>query len=242
EGVVAVVPGEQAEGEKQRQRAQARHQQIDVSGAEVLRLLVMRHHQRPGAKRHELPRNQKAESVVRQHDEIHRRQISRIERQHAMRRLFVPAIAKGVEARRGAADIDHHEEKSGERIDAKMSTQPRKTERQRYGMCRRIGDEHGQCSAKRQHRNSETATIDKKPPHLRAREPDSENTEAKQQGRAGKKENDDHQGGLSLTPRPPPALVPPSGMSSIPAAFSASTSFIKESTLPRLVPSLASMR
>ena len=38
EGVAAVGPGEQAEGEQQRERAEARHDQIDVAGAHILAL------------------------------------------------------------------------------------------------------------------------------------------------------------------------------------------------------------
>src|SRR3546814_10153613 len=44
------------------------------------------------------------------------------------------------------------------------------------------------------------------------------------------------------TPRPPPVLGALSLSSSMPAASSAPTSFIRESTLPRTTPSLASMR
>src|SRR5215475_3195091 len=47
---------------------------------------------------------------------------------------------------------------------------------------------------------------------------------------------------FNRTPRPPPWLTAPSPISSIPAAASASTSFIRESTLPRITPSLDSMR
>src|SRR5579875_2738209 len=47
---------------------------------------------------------------------------------------------------------------------------------------------------------------------------------------------------LSRTPRPPPWLEAPSPMSSMPAPSRAPTSFISESTLPRMTPSLASMR
>jgi hypothetical protein len=47
---------------------------------------------------------------------------------------------------------------------------------------------------------------------------------------------------LSRTPRPPAALGTPGLISSIPAFSRAETSFIKESTLPRMTPSLASMR
>ena len=43
-------------------------------------------------------------------------------------------------------------------------------------------------------------------------------------------------------PRPPPALAWPSPISSTPEAFSAPTSFISESTLPRITSSDASMR
>ena len=46
----------------------------------------------------------------------------------------------------------------------------------------------------------------------------------------------------SRTPRPPVVLGTPGLISSIPAFSSAETSFISESTLPRITPSLASMR
>src|SRR2546430_17164365 len=42
-------------------------------------------------------------------------------------------------------------------------------------------------------------------------------------------------GPFNLTPRPPPSLTAPSLISSMPAAPNASISFIKESTLPRMV-------
>ena len=63
--------GEQAEGEQQSQRAEARHQQIDVAGAHIVAVAMMRDHQRPGGERHELPRHQEAEGIVGQHHEIH---------------------------------------------------------------------------------------------------------------------------------------------------------------------------
>ena len=47
---------------------------------------------------------------------------------------------------------------------------------------------------------------------------------------------------LSRTPRPPPWLAALSAISSMPSASSAATSFISELTLPRITPSLASMR
>ena len=47
EGVAAVGTGQQAEGEQQREGAEARHDDIDVAGAQILARGVMRHHQRP---------------------------------------------------------------------------------------------------------------------------------------------------------------------------------------------------
>src|SRR5439155_26011008 len=47
---------------------------------------------------------------------------------------------------------------------------------------------------------------------------------------------------LRRTPRPPAELVTPGLINSIPAFSSAETSFIRESTFPRITPSLASMR
>jgi hypothetical protein len=46
----------------------------------------------------------------------------------------------------------------------------------------------------------------------------------------------------SRTPRPPTGLVSPSLMSSTPAASIAAISFMRESTVPRITPALASMR
>jgi hypothetical protein len=54
---------------------------------------------------------------------------------------------------------------------------------------------------------------------------------------------DRYAGGLlSRMPRPPVELVALSEISSIPLASSAATSFMSESTLPRMTPSLASIR
>src|SRR6266550_1655124 len=64
-----------------------------------------------------------------------------------------------------------------------------------------------------------------------------------QQGRhAAKRDDKYHDFPFSRTPRPPRALVLPSPISTMPAALSAPTSFINESTLPRTTSSLASMR
>ncbi len=120
EGVTAVRPCQKAEGEQQRKCAKTRHHQIDVGGAHVGGIAVMREHDRPRRERHQLPGQQKNEGVVGEQHEIHRGEEGRIERQHPHGRLLVPAVADGVEARGRAAEIDHREEEGGERIDAEM--------------------------------------------------------------------------------------------------------------------------
>ena len=111
ERVGAIGPGEQAEGEQQRERAEARHHQIDVTGAHVLLDLIVRHDQCPRRERHELPGEEEGEGVVGQDDEVHGGKKQRIEGQHALRRLLVPAIAERVEARRRAAEINDDKKK-----------------------------------------------------------------------------------------------------------------------------------
>ena len=88
ERVKSVRAGEQAEGEQQRERAEARHHQIDVAGAHVLRDAMVRHHQRPRGERHELPGEQERESIVGKHDQRHAGEKGGIERQHALRRCL----------------------------------------------------------------------------------------------------------------------------------------------------------
>ena len=98
EGVEPVGPREQAEGEQQSQRAEARHDQIDVAGADIVGHAMVRHDQRPRRQRHELPGDEKSEGVVGQHDERHAGEKGRIERQHALRRRLVAAIAEREQA------------------------------------------------------------------------------------------------------------------------------------------------
>ncbi len=47
EGVAAIRTRQETECEQERERAETRHHQIDVAGADVVRVAVMRHHQRP---------------------------------------------------------------------------------------------------------------------------------------------------------------------------------------------------
>src|SRR5271154_1326210 len=77
----------------------------------------------------------------------------------------------------------------------------------------------------------------------RASDRDGKYGKGKQKRGASKRDDECHGGAfLSRTPRPPPWLVALSEMSSTPSASSAATSFISESTLPRITPAQASMR
>ena len=96
---------------------------------------MMRHHQRPGGERHELPGHQEGEGVVGQDDEVHAGEEGRIERQHALRRFLVAAIAEREEARGRAAEIDDDQEERGQRVDAEMRAEPGQAERQRSRRC-----------------------------------------------------------------------------------------------------------
>ena len=119
--VAPVRPGKEREGEKETQGPEARHDEVDVAGAQVLRLLVMRHDERPGGERHELPGEEEGEGVVGEDDEVHPGEERREERQDAHRRRFVLAMAERIEAHRGAAEIDDGEERSRERIEAEVA-------------------------------------------------------------------------------------------------------------------------
>ena len=54
-----------------------------------------------------------------------------IEGQHAPRRLLVPAIAEPVQARRRAAEIDHHEKERRQCVEPKMRAEPGHADRER---------------------------------------------------------------------------------------------------------------
>ena len=106
----------------------------------------MGHDQRPGTQRHEFPGEQKSESVVGQQHQIHAGQKRREERQQPPGRVLVLAVAQGEQAGDGAAQIDHDQEKGGQRVQPEMRAQPGQTQRQGEG--RRCG--RGQQMRQRQ--------------------------------------------------------------------------------------------
>ena len=92
---------------------------------------MVRHDQRPGRERHELPRDQKGERIIGEHDEIHAGEKGRIERQHPQRRFFVAPVAEREQACRETSEIDNREKIGGKRVHTEMRAQPRQSERQR---------------------------------------------------------------------------------------------------------------
>ena len=134
EGVAAVGPGEQAEGEQQRERAEARHHDIDVARAHIPRSwsCAMTSAQDDSDMNSQANRKVKASSATT--TRIMRGEEQRIERQHALRRPLVLAVAERVEAGGGAAEIDHDQEERGERVEAEMRAEPWQPDGQDQGL------------------------------------------------------------------------------------------------------------
>ena len=202
---------------------------------------MVRDHQRPRRERHELPGDEERERVGGEHDEVHAGQKQRIERQHALRRLLVAAIAERKQACSGGAEIDHRQERTptahrcGNAHRAKASRAAaltadsgslapsryvqRGSERQaakRRGLPRRRSDSSPRPSAR--FRRASTAI--------------ASSTATQDSARVSV---------MTAGPQPDAAAAAGAGgafseISSMPAASSAATSFINELTLPRIVP------
>ena len=128
--VISGGPGQQAESQQQRQRAEARHHQIDIArlGVAGSRWCAMTNAQEASDMNSQ--RQQEGEGVVRQHDEVHAGEESGEERQHPVRCGLMPAVAEPDKGWRRAAKIDDDEEERGQRIQAEMGAEPRQSERQ----------------------------------------------------------------------------------------------------------------
>ncbi len=159
-GVVSGGTCEQAERQQQRKRAETRHHEIDVAGLDILPDAMVRHHQRPGRERHELPRHEEREGIGGQNDEIHAREEHRIEGQHARRLGFVPAVADREQARRRCAEIDHGDEERTQRIETEMGAKPRQPDREHDFGRVEIAEEKTDGHRKRDDRDDETTGVD----------------------------------------------------------------------------------
>ena len=198
EGISAVRAGKDAEGEKQRQRPGARHDDIDVAGAEIVGVAVVRHDQRPRGERHELPTEEEDEGVVGEQHEVHAGEEGRKERQDAFRRGFVPAVAEAVEARARPAEIDHRQEERRQRIDAEVCADPGDAERQGQ---RILGagpaDETDKRQEEQDQRRGEAERVDDRRGGRTASETDGDRSRRQEAADANEDEVNRHPGRLS---------------------------------------------
>ena len=192
EGESSVWPGEQSEGEQKRERAEARHDEIDIARAQILTHLIMRHHQRPGGERHELPGEQEGEGIIGDDHEGHACEEQRIEWQYALRRRFMPPEAERVKARRAPADIDHHEEERRECVETEMRADPGKAERQGQGLCRRQPDQRVEADHKSHGSDRQRCAIDQVAAEGRAVKQKRKRRNDEKDGDSGKDDGERH--------------------------------------------------
>ena len=235
----------------------------------VAGLAMVRHDQRPGAQRHELPGEQEGEGVGGQDHEVHGGEERREERQHARRRRLVAAVAEPVDAGRGAAEIDHARKNAASASSRKWAPiQGRPSGRTSVlRRCRRRADapsaseqrERGRARRSR-HRPGGVASRRSAiaPAPVASSRSDADQDQRERHAASGGGGQVPGAGGpcdgapmvqwpyrghvFSRTPRPLLWFTAPSLISSNPAASNAPISFISKSTWARTTPSLASMR
>ena len=86
---------------------------------------MVRHDERPGSERHELPAKQIGKRIVGKHHEIHAGQKGGEEGKHAVRRRIVVAVAETIKACCGSSQIDDNKEERSQCIKAEMGAKPR---------------------------------------------------------------------------------------------------------------------
>jgi len=124
-----------------------------------------------------------------------------------------------------------------------MRAEPRQPDRKRELFRRPRREEVTQGRSQRSRCYDHAGGVNQPARQRRAHHEQREHGKRQQRGHAEKGHAQDHDAGaFSRTPRPPPWLVALSAISSMPMPFSAATSFISESTLPLMTPSLVSMR
>ena len=259
--VVSRRSRQQAEREQQRERAEACHHQIDVTGPGVAPFAMMRHDKRPRRQRHELPAQQIGEGVVRQHHEVHAGEKGGEKRKHAVRRGVMMAVAEAIETCRHPTQIDDHEEERGQCVEAEVRAKPRQTDGQdQRAAIGRAAEQEAQRADQCNRRYGQCCAIDDGCGDLRPAQNDRQRGQPEQSGDTDHLQGDGRhylralaplnvlfsarspEPAMSRTPRPPPSLFAPSSINSMPASSSAVISFTSKSTLPRTIVSLASIR
>ena len=174
---------QQAEREQQRERAEACHHEIDVTGPGVAPFAMMRHDKRPRRQRHELPAQQIGEGVVRQHHEVHAGEQGGEKGKHAVRRGVMMAVAEAIETCRHPTQIDDHEEERGQCVEAEVRAKPRQSNRQgERGGVSGTADQAAQRAGQRNRRYGQCHTVDDGRRELRSARSDRQHGQSEQSG------------------------------------------------------------
>ena len=181
----------------------------------------MRHDERPGRQRHELPGEQEGEGVVGQHDQVHPGEEGR---QRTAARAPARSRADRSRGRRAgarAAEIDDDEKERGERVEAEVSADPGDAERQgdRVGGARST-DQAGKRNDQDGDRGGEAQPVDRQPRFIATGEHNANHGSGKQHGDRDKHQPRRHaitaptrrtDAEAAANPRPcPPKLAPSS--------------------------------
>ena len=189
--VISRRPRQEAEGQQQCQRPEARHDEVDVASLGVARFTVVRHDQRPGNQRHEFPTKQIRKRVTRQHHKIHSCQKGGEEGQHALRRLLMMTVTETIEACRGPSEIDDDEKKRSQPVEAEMSTKPRQSDwKGQIGGVRRTAKQPVDGPNQRNRRRGQRRAIDNGRGDLCAAQKYCQHRQSKQSGNTRHLQND----------------------------------------------------
>src|ERR1035441_6993474 len=124
-----------------------------------------------------------------------------------------------------------------------MRAEPRHANRQRDTFRRRRAEKMRNRSYERNRGYDHARAVNEARGAVRTPQRHGDRSESQQDPGANKDDHHRHQvAPFSRTPRPPPWLAVLSEINSTPSASTAATSFIRESTWPRITPTLASMR
>ena len=130
EGIAAGRPGQTAEGEQQRHRADRRHDEVEMAArrhsGSVWRAMTSAHE----AERHQLPGKQEGVGIVGDQDEVHRRGEQRKQRFDARRQFLGPVETHAVDAGRHHAAIDDDAEEGRQRVQPQVKADRRQADRQ----------------------------------------------------------------------------------------------------------------
>ena len=132
EGVVAGVGLQHAEAHQDADRADVRHQQVEIAGAPDLGDAVVGRDQEERRQRHRLPHHHEGVGIVGQHHADHAGEEDVVlQAQQARRRALALAEVAGGEGRdAGRGGADHHQEEGRQAVQPQVEGQRRQADRQ----------------------------------------------------------------------------------------------------------------